>query len=223
MVSKRIAPCIALGLGLLLGGGTLVTQARQANDRGGAPVSGTIAVVDMDRLFEASGGPGQLQEKELELFQEAKQRADIILAAPFLDEAERGELIGLCRLAKPTEAQQTRMKELRGLSDQRAAELQKLETTPNDQLKPADRTRIQELREQNNRLRVLLPELQNAFMVGISEQKQFYRRELYQRLREVVSQVAKEKRVDHVFDALALVYSTTDLTPLAIQKVTKKR
>jgi Skp family chaperone for outer membrane proteins len=224
-VSLRfLAPLGVLGLAMLIGVGALAGHAGQnekpAAEGKAAPSSLAMAVVDMDRLYTASGGPQALQEKLIEIGMDIEGRLNAIQAAPFLDRNERLEYVDLVGKEKPDMAQQARLNALKALSEQRAAELQTLQVTK--PLNQAQTARLQELIEQQRALAQVMPGIQEAARLQQSDRAAAFRREQLQQLRGVVAQVAREKGFANVFDANALVYSTNDLTSFVLQKLNKR-
>src|SRR5690348_1951816 len=109
---RFLAPLGVLGLAMLIGIGALAGHAGQsekpAKEDKAAP-SLTMAVVDLDRLYTASGGPQALQEKLIEIGTDIEGRLNAIQAAPYLDRNERLEYVDLIGKEKPDMAQQARL------------------------------------------------------------------------------------------------------------------
>ncbi len=212
-----------LGLAMLMGVGALAVHARQ-NDKPPDTAPPELSVrsiggVDMEQLYEASGGRAALEQKANELGADMDKRLNAMESAPYLTADERLEYVGLLEKFTPDAAQQARMNALKALSDQRAGELQAL--TVKQALTPMDKARLDELVGQKRSLDQALPGVQEVARMQQQERVEEFRREQLKQLRAAVAQVAKQKGITNVFDANALVYSANDLTPLVIQHLGK--
>ncbi|HZO86961.1 MAG TPA: OmpH family outer membrane protein [Chthonomonadaceae bacterium] len=217
-----IRSLIRLGaLALLIGLGALAVHARQnEKEAASAPLSGgAIAVVDMDRLYIASGGREALAQKMMELGQDIQERINAFAATPYLTRQERLEYLDLLSKRTLSDAEQTHLKALKALSDQRTDELQAL--TVKKDLSPAEKARQQELIDQRHALEQALPDVREVARAQQEERVADFRQGQLQRLRAAVAEVARQKGIAHVFDASALVYSANDLTPLVLQRLDK--
>lgn len=192
-------------------------------DNTAPPVTpGSIAVVDMDRIYAASDAPEQLGQKAMQYQQEAVTNVDKIRGVPFLTQDELVEYARLLIKDKPVDADQTRMKALKALSDQRAEELRGLQTKKDTELTAADKTRLHDLTEQSRLLDLAMPGLENTLRTDQNLRIEEFRHEQIVQLRAMVAQVAKSRNISNVFDANSLVYSNNDLTPLVIQRLNKR-
>ena len=218
MSSRNLIAVAMLALALLVGGGAAVVYARPG---GGAPGEGgdNMAVVDMERLYNNSDLPQVLAQKAAQLGAQAQQRLDALADARFLDAKELQEYGDLIGKTLPDAAQQNRMKELKALSNQRSAELDALNVKPADMVTPADKTRMRALVEMSHLVDKVLPSVHDDLAQDQADRIRAVRRDQIAQLRVIVSQVAKEKGIAHVFDVNALVYSANDLTPLVLKKL----
>ena len=215
-----------LACALLIGAGSKISHARQAGaerENLQAPLqTGQIACVDMDRLYAASGGPEQLAQKAAETTLEVNTRLKEMKSVPLLDENELQEYGTLLFKAVKNDADQTRIKVLRAVSEQRQDELNKLQIKPDATLTAADKTRMKQLQEQSRLLASILPFWQEDARAQQSERLETFRRSQMAKLRQIVGKAAQERNIAHVFDTSALVYSANDLTALVLPRVTKR-
>ncbi|HZT42546.1 MAG TPA: OmpH family outer membrane protein [Chthonomonadaceae bacterium] len=223
MSIRNFVPIALLCLALLLSVGALVGRANPAREmQGGAPLANdTIAVVDMDRVYNASDAPQAVEQRALEMQNEVAQNISSIQAVPYLEQNELVEYITLLTKDKPTDTEQARIKALKALSDQRAQELQTLQTKKDSDLTAADKNRMNELVGESRTLERILPNIMDSMRTDQATHLEAFRHDEMIKLRATVAQVAKERGIAHVFDANALVYSATDLTPQVVERVSK--
>lgn len=214
MLHNRISTIGVLCLALLLAAGALAVHAR-----GNQPAAPVVAMVDMERLFTSSDAPQKLAEKSAEISAQAEQRMKDVFDGAFLAQQEGQEYIRLLAKAMPTPEEQARLKELRALSETRSRRLQELSGK-----NPLDDMEKKELNELNGRRRnveLVMPRLQEDLQADAASRVEAVRRELYNQIRTVVAQVAKEKGVTQVFSSETLIYSALDLTPQVLPKLKK--
>lgn len=214
MIQQRIWSIGALCLTLLVGAGALTVRAGENN-----PATPSVAVVDMNRVFQASDAPQQLAMKAAEIERAAMQRLKDIDGAAFLPQQDLQEYGQLLAKAAPTPQDQARMKQLREISDQQGKRLQELTGKP--QLNDMEKKEMVELTARQRQMAQAIPRIQEDLQADIAARIEAVRRELLNQLREVVSKVAKEKGVTQVFSSEVLIYSTNDLTPQVLQKLKK--
>jgi Skp family chaperone for outer membrane proteins len=223
MVPRNLLHVGVLGLALLVGAGALMSHAHP--NRGlhaVAEAPGSIGVVDMERIYDASDMPNLLAQQAAALQAQANDRLNTIAGAKYLDVKELDEYGALVAKANPDAAQQARMKELKALSDNRDNELQTLKATPDAALTPQQKSRMRALVEQSHVIDKILPALQRDLQADFSERVQNIRHNQNAQLRTTVAQIAREKGIEHVFDSNALVYSANDLTQAVLQKIKKR-
>lgn len=213
MMNQRLW-VVAFGLVLLVGAGTLAVRARD-----NTPSFPVVAMVDMNRLFQASDAPQKLAQKTAELEQQALQKLQQIDNAAFLPLPELQELIRLLARATPGPEEQVRLKQLQEAAERHARRFQML--TDRGALSDAERKELADLTARQRQMAQILPRIREDLQADVAARVDAVRRELYARLREVVGQVAREKGITQVFSAEALVYSVNDLTPQVIQKLKK--
>jgi Skp family chaperone for outer membrane proteins len=209
-----------LALSLLVGVGAVVSHAHQDNEPKGS--GSTIGMVDMDKIYEVSDAPQQFAQTAAQIETDAQTRADAIAAAPQLTDAELREYGDLVGLKNPSAAQKNRIDELKGFSDTRGAHLRDVQTKPEAALTAEDRKLMSAAAQQHRQFDRMLQIMQGDLRQQIAEREEIVKRELVAKLRIEVSKVAREKKIDHVFDMSAMVCSTNDITQAVIQKVKRK-
>lgn len=217
---RNVGPVGALALALWIGGGALVSHAHQANNNGGL-AGCNIAVVDMNRVYNASDAPRQLDAKAAEYETEASQQLKKIVDARYLDINELKEFGTLLNIASPTDPDKARIQALQTTAQQRADELRMLQTKQNPNA--AETKRLNELTQLGRLMDQVLPEIRDSLLQTQSARVAAFRQEQIARLREVVGKIAKAKGFAHVFEANALVYSVNDLTADTLQQVAKHK
>jgi Skp family chaperone for outer membrane proteins len=214
MFQQRITHIGVLGLALLIGAGALTVRAGENQ-----PAAPSIAVVDMNRVFQASDAPKQLDQKAAEIESAAVKKMQDIAAGAFLTQPEGKEYLQLLAKAMPLPAEEARIKELRELSESRSKRM--LELSGKNPLNDMEKKEMTDLNARQRQMEIILPRLQEDLQGDVAARIEAFRRELFSQLRGVVGQVAKDKGVTQVFSSEALVYSTNDLTPQVVQKVKK--
>ncbi len=209
-----------LALSLLVGVGAVVSHAHQDNEPKGG--GSNIGMVDMDKIYEVSDAPQQFAQTAAQIETDAQTRADAIAAASQLTDAELREYGDLVGLKNPTAAQKNRIDELKGFSDTRAVHLRDVQTKPDATLTPEDRKLMSSAAQQHRQFDRMLQIMQGDLRQQIAEREDIVKRNLVAKLRVEVSNVARQKKIDHVFDMTAMVCSTNDITQAVIQKVKHK-
>jgi Skp family chaperone for outer membrane proteins len=179
----------------------------------------SVAVVDMNQVFESSEAPKQLAQKAADIEAEASRKFQDITSGAFLDQKEGQEYLQLLTKAKPTPEDQTRLKQLRELSTTRDKRLQEL--SQKNPLNDAEKNEMRDLDARRRNMDLILPRFQEDLQADAAARIEAVRRELYSQIREVVAKVAKDKGVTQVFSSEALIYASQDLTPQVLQKFKK--
>lgn len=217
LYSNKLVGIGALALALLMGAGTVVSHAHDDDTAKSPPCD--IGMVDMERIYNASEAPAEFLKEADQIEGEAQKRIDGMMLVPALtpnELKEYGELIGK---NAPDAAQQKRIDDLKKLSDNRVDELSKLQTSNN--LGAQEKARMQELIKDRRVAEQFIQVIQEGFRRQALEREDGVKRTQLAQLRAEVAKVAKEKKISHVFDINALVYSTNDLTQPVIQKLDK--
>jgi Skp family chaperone for outer membrane proteins len=147
------------------------------------------------------------------------QRLKDLVAGAYLEQKEGREYIQLLAKAMPTPDEQTRIKQLRELSESRGKRLQEL--VGKNPLDEMEKKELGDLTGRQRNMEAILPRIQEDLEADARSRVEAVRRELFNQLRTSVAEVAKEKGVTQVFSSEALVYAATDLTPQVLQKLKK--
>jgi Skp family chaperone for outer membrane proteins len=206
-----------LALSLLVGVGAVVSHAHQDNEA--RDDGSNIGMVDLEKIYEASDAPQQFAQSAAQIEMDAKSRADAVAAVSQLSETELKEYGDLVGKKTPTAAEKNRIDELKSFSDTRAAHLRDVQTKADAALTPEDKklmaSAAQQQRQFDNVLRMMRMDLNQQ----VGEREESVKRELVAKLRLEISKVAKERKIDHVFDLSAMVCSTNNITGAVIQKI----
>jgi hypothetical protein len=219
LYSNRLVGIGSLALALLIGTGAMVSYAHQDETTKTSPCD--IGVVDMERIYNASDAPNQFNLEATRIESEAQICIDGIAVVPDLSDVELKEYSDLIGKSRPDAIQQKRIEELKKLSDSRQVQLNKLLQTKQDDLTNQDKAQLKDLNKIRHVAEQFIPVIQEGFRRLALEREDSVKRTMIAQLRGEVGKVAKEKKIAHVFDVNALVYSTNDLTQIVIQKLDK--
>ena len=228
MQSSKPATVGTLALALLVGVGALMSHARQSDDSGPASTGavhndvGAIGMVDLEKIYDASEFPAQFANSAAQIEADAQTRIQSMAAVSQLSEAELREYGELVGLKNPDAKQKVRMDELRDFNDKRSSHLRDVQQKPDATLTPEDRKLMASSVIQKRQFDRIMALLQADLRQQIGEREESVKRGLIGRLRVEVGKVAKEKKIQHVFDSSAMVTSTNDLTAAVIQRITRK-
>ena len=220
MRSNRIAVTGVLALSLLVGAGAMMVHARQESQAHSGP--DTFAMVDMERIYEASDSPQQFAIAQQQIESDAQARVDAMSSVPMLSDPELKEFGELIGLKNPDARQKVRIDELKEFSDKRAAQLREVQVKPEAQLTQEDRRLMTNAATARRQFDRMIGIMQQDMRQQIAEREDAVKRGLIAKLRIEVNKAAKEKKIAHVFDTTVMVSSTTDLTQAVIQRVAKK-
>jgi Skp family chaperone for outer membrane proteins len=176
-------------------------------------------MVDLERIYLASDAPQEFAQTAASIETDAQSRAEAISAAGQLSEVELKEYGDLVGKKNPTAAEKNRIDELKGFSDTRAARIRDLQTKPDAQLTPEDKKLLTAAAQQRRQFDRMISIMQSDLSRQVAEREENVKRDLVAKLRVEVSKVARERKIDHVFDVTAMVCSTNDLTQAVIQKL----
>ncbi len=224
-MNRMVGSVGSLGLALLIGAGAVMAHGRQL---GAAPAPApapapTIGSIDMEEVYNASGAPRELAMAAHQREAEGVQRINKLMAAPYLEAQEVEEYGALIGRAVPSPEEEKRSAALKAVNDGRAAELADLQSKANAALNAQGAARMAHL---NDMKHILQTQVRPGLVADLRSQQEgwiqeFRHRQIVQ-LRQEIAKVAKEKGIAHVFDATTLVYSTNDLTPLVVKRVSKQ-
>lgn len=218
--ARATAVTAALTLNLLLGVGAVMVHARkQPGDLQAA--ESAFGMVDLEKVYEASDAPGKLAQSAAEIETDAQSRVDAMIAVSHLSEAELKEFGDLAGVKNPDAKQKVRMEELKDFSDKRGEHLREVQQKPEAQLTPEDRKLMSAATQQKRLFDKMIQILQADIRQQVAERIDLVKRGLIAGLRVEIAKVAREKKIDHVFDVNAMVTSTNDITPAVLQRIGK--
>ncbi|MCS7253744.1 MAG: OmpH family outer membrane protein [Armatimonadota bacterium] len=181
-----------------------------------------VGVIKMQALQRDFGEYREAMERLEEERRSYERQLAQLRSYPLLTATEIEELLKLSLKERPSESEQRRLLELRGLHAQRTDEFQRLSAAPFENLTPAQQQRLKELRtiaqENASRHSKLAEELQRK-LNSLSEQM---RNHIDRRIRETVAQVAHEEGFDMVFDREAVLFvrgKVVDITAQVLKRL----
>jgi len=219
------APICILTLSLLCGFGAAIVDARQSPEPKSqiALSLGNVANVDLERVYAASGDREELAQKDTELRIEASRQLSDLESVGYLSLSEWLEYATINSKTVRTEANLARLKELKTLSGQQQDELSNLQVKTDKNLTPADKARMKKLQDMTASIHQAMPNFDQDIEAFRSSALEQFRRAQLAKLRIIIGKIAAEKGFQNVFEVNSLVYSSNDLTPLIVQRLTKKQ
>lgn len=209
---------LLLSAALLIGAGPYLVRAV-----GQQPDRGTVAIVDMRRLFLESDARQANARRVIELDRTLSQRFDQIRQMTYLTGEEIGELNALLNVEKPTEEQKNRIAAIQTEAGKRAEEYARLSTTKDSDLTAQDKMRLRQLNGMAEQHRLAMAQLQQLYQRMVSDEGERQTRQTQAEIRAVVGKLAREMGYTQVFDVEALVYAPVDLTEKALDRVKKRQ
>ena len=177
----------------------------------------TFGVVDYERIINEA----QLTQdslRELQVIQQRYQQAfQSLQESLILTDEERQELANLLLQPNLNDQQKQRIDALKNTARQRAEELQALrqKATPTETEKAA----LERFTQMEARGREALQVLGQQWGQELNQQAEARRSQVQKRIREIIAQVAKEKKVQVVFAAEVVLYCEIDLTDEVIKRL----
>ena len=176
-----------------------------------------IGVVDYTKIRQQYTVAKRLEEQRNAFRdqQQAQLNEELLLA--FLTEAERKQYDTLKAVAAPTAEQTKQLEGLRTTSQQRDARLTQLEqlTTPTDQEKAEREELRQRIQSQQERLNKLRDDLQDK----VAQEEQRLIEDMLKVIDQALRDVAKQEKVDFVFDKAVLLFGGKDITDKVLEKL----
>jgi len=217
MQKNNWVPASILAVALLAGGGVIFSRAEGGKEaRVGMDA---VASVDMEKIFAASDAPVTLANASQTYERQATEQIRAIASVPYLSPEEVTEFAGIIAVVAQTEAQKTRAKELKALSDSRYKQVQVLSAKKG--LMPDEQKFLTDMAQRERGLQQALPRIQQDLQGSEAQILQNMRRQQMEKLGEMVKKIATDKGFTHVFDSSSLVYSVNDVTAAVLQKMPK--
>ncbi|GBC93634.1 hypothetical protein HRbin15_02135 [bacterium HR15] len=177
----------------------------------------TFGVVDYERIINEV----QLTQeslRELQTLQQRYQQAfQSLQESLILTDEERQELANLLLQPNLNDQQKKRVDELKNTARQRADELQSLRQKANPT--ETEKAALERFTQMEARSREALQLLGQQWGQELNQQAETRRAQVQKRIREVIAQVAKEKKVQVVFSTEAVLYCENDLTDEVIKRL----
>jgi len=181
----------------------------------------SIGVVDYERIVNEA----QLTQeslRELQTLQQRYQQAFQSLQENLiLTDEERQEFANLLMQPNLNDQQKQRLEALKTTARQRADELQALRQKANPT--ETEKAALERFTQMEARSREALQLLGQQWSQEFNQQAETRRSQVQKRIREVIAQVAKEKKIQVVFSAEAVFYCENDLTDEVIKRLNTKK
>ncbi|MEN3001438.1 MAG: OmpH family outer membrane protein [Armatimonadota bacterium] len=181
----------------------------------------TVGMVDYERVInEAQIAQDSLRELQA-LGQRYQQAFQTLQENLILTDEERQELTNLLLQPNLNDQQKKRVDAIKATARQRADELQALrqKATPTETEKAA----LERFTQMETRSREALQILEQQWGQEINKRAEEKRSQVQKRIREVIAQVAKEKKIQVVFPANMVLYCENDLTDEVIKRLNAKK
>ncbi len=181
----------------------------------------SIGVVDYERIVNEA----QLTQeslRELQTLQQRYQQAFQSLQENLiLTDEERQEFANLLMQPNLNDQQKQRLEALKTTARQRADELQALRQKANPT--ETEKAALERFTQMEARSREALQLLGQQWSQEFNQQAETRRSQVQKRIREVIAQVAKEKKIQVVFSTETVLYCENDLTDEVIKRLNAKK
>jgi Skp family chaperone for outer membrane proteins len=177
----------------------------------------SVGMVDYERIVNEA----QLTQeslRELQALQQRYQQAfQSLQESLILTDEERQELANLLMQPNLNDQQKKRLEALKTTARQRADELQALRQKANPT--ETEKAALERFTQMEARSREALQLLGQQWGQEFNQQAETRRAQVQKRIREVIAQVAKEKKIQVVFSAEMVLYCENDLTDEVIKRL----
>jgi Skp family chaperone for outer membrane proteins len=177
----------------------------------------SVGMVDYERIVNEA----QLTQeslRELQALQQLYQQAfQSLQESLILTDEERQELANLLMQPNLNDQQKKRLEALKTTARQRADELQALRQKANPT--ETEKAALERFTQMEARSREALQLLGQQWGQEFNQQAETRRAQVQKRIREVIAQVAKEKKIQVVFSAEVVLYCENDLTDEVIKRL----
>jgi len=181
----------------------------------------SVGVVDYERIVNEA----QLTQesvRELQALQQRYQQAFQSLQENLiLTDEERQEFANLLMQPNLNDQQKQRLEALKTTARQRADELQALRQKANPT--ETEKAALERFTQMEARSREAIQLLGQQWSQEFNQQAETRRSQVQKRIREVIAQVAKEKKIQVVFSAETVLYCENDLTDEVIKRLNAKK
>lgn len=177
----------------------------------------SFGVVDFRRVQEES----TYFKKQLEQLQALQTRysqlIQVMQESILLTDEERQTLFNLLKLENLNDAQRQQVQQLTTTARQRRGELQALRQKP--ELSETEKVALQQFSQMEVRGQEAVQAIAQQLGQELERTAQTRDEELNKLLREIVAQIAKERKISMVFSAAVVLYAENDLTSEVIKRL----
>ncbi len=213
MLKRPFVNVLVLSTALILGAGSYIVRAAGMR----AADQGLVANVDMQRVFVESDVRKGIELKLQEFGANLGKHFDEVTKTPYLGPDEISDLSAALNAEKPTDADKKKIDTIKGESQKRVDEAQRMAALKQPAEK--DLARIRELEAMQRQRPLYQERLQKVYQQAIDEEETRRMRAGMAEVRVIVGKLARDQGFGQVFDVTAMVYASSDLTDQAIRKV----
>lgn len=187
----------------------------------GFALAQNFGVLDERQILEQSNYVKTINQQLQATQARFAQALQALQENPILTGDERDTLFNLLLKESPTEQEREQTQQMLAVARQRAQELTALRQKA--ELNETEKTALERFtqmeREGRENLQVRAQQLQQQ----LEQQVQQQRDELNKRIREIVAQIAKEKKLTMVFSSEVVYYAENDITNEVIKRLDSQR
>lgn len=176
-----------------------------------------FGVIDERRIMEESNHVKAVSQQLQAVQARFVQTLQTLQESPILNAEERDTLFNLLLKENPTEAERQQIQQLINTARQRSAELASLRQK--SELNETEKTALERFtqmeREGRENLQVRAQQLEQQLQQQVQQQREATEK----RIREIVAQIAKEKKLVMVFSSDVVYYAENDITSEVIKRL----
>ncbi len=176
-----------------------------------------FGVIDERRIMEESNYVKAVSQQLQAVQARFVQTLQTLQESPILNADERDTLFNLLLKENPTEAERQQIQQLINTARQRSAELAALRQK--SELNETEKTALERFtqmeREGRENLQVRAQQLEQQLQQQVQQQREATEK----RIREIVAQIAKEKKLVMVFSSDVVYYAENDITSEVIKRL----
>ncbi len=180
-----------------------------------------FAVVDFRRVQEESTYVKQRFERLQAMQNRYAQLMQVMQENIHLTDEERQQLYNLLKSENLTDAQRQEIQQLTNTARQRRSELQALRQKPDPT--ETEKVALQQFSQMEVRGQEALQVMAQQLAQELERAAQSSDEELNKLLREIIAQIAKERKITMVFSAGVVLYAENDLTSEVIKRLDARK
>ncbi len=180
-----------------------------------------FAVVDFRRVQEESTYVKQRFEQLQAMQNRYAQLMQVMQENIHLTDEERQQLYNLLKSENLTDAQRQEIQQLTNTARQRRSELQALRQKPDPT--ETEKAALQQFSQMEVRSQEALQVMAQQLAQELERAAQNSDEELNKLLREIIAQIAKERKITMVFSAGVVLYAENDLTSEVIKRLDARK